>query len=92
MVKNKIIVIGLAMGILMGCFGSKVTEENFNQVKDGMTLDEIKTFLGEPTQSSLIGSGTLSAGTAEWQSQEGATITIQFISGKATPLRSFKKQ
>ncbi|MBM4074186.1 MAG: outer membrane protein assembly factor BamE [Planctomycetes bacterium] len=62
----------IALFVIMafvGC-GSRLNVENFNRVKVGMTLEEVKQILGEP------------AGTYQtiktWQSGSSRSVTIEF--------------
>ena len=66
---------------LMACSGAKINQENFDKIKTGMTLAEVKAILGEPTDSSSIGAAGISGGTAVWKA-EGIAIHIQFMNGK----------
>ena len=38
---------------LIGC--EKVNQENYNKIREGMTLEEVKATLGEPTESKTYG-------------------------------------
>jgi hypothetical protein len=66
--------------LLVGC-GSKITQENFDKVQVGMSQDQVKAILGEPTESSSMSFGPLSRGAWVWK-KNGTTITIQFANGK----------
>jgi hypothetical protein len=66
---------------LMACSGAKINQENFDKIKTGMTLAEVKAILGEPADSSSIDVAVISGGTAIWKGQ-GITINIQFMNGK----------
>ena len=47
--------LGLAV-LISGCgAGSKITKENYEKVKEGMTRAEVVAILGEPTGSELVG-------------------------------------
>jgi hypothetical protein len=65
---------------LAGC-GSKITQENFDQVHTGMSQDEVTAILGKPTESSSVSFGALSGGSWIWK-KNGAMIAIQFANGK----------
>jgi hypothetical protein len=65
---------------LPGC-GSKVTQENFDKIQTGMSRDDVKAILGDPTESSGISVGAISGDTWVW-TKDGATIAVQFIGGK----------
>lgn len=66
---------------LMACAGSKINQENFEKIKTGMTLAEVKAILGEPTESSSIDVAVFSGTTAVWKRKD-ITISIQFVNGK----------
>jgi hypothetical protein len=66
---------------LMACAGAKINQENFDKIKTGMTLAEVKAILGEPADSSSIDLAVISGATAMWKG-EGITINIQFMNGK----------
>lgn len=76
---------------LFGC-DSKITEENFKKIENGMTMEQVKTILGEPSNSNSLGVGGLISGTsATWKDDKtGATIDIQFLNDKVK-LSTFKK-
>lgn len=69
----------LALGVV-AC-GTKVTQENYDLIKTGMTKDEAISILGRPDKSSDVSLGPLSGTTATWNG-EGITVTIQFVNEK----------
>jgi len=83
------IVLVLVMAGLWGC-GSKVTLENFEKIKNGMTLAEVTALLGEPGESYSLNVGPLSGTTTKWQAQDGTTIAIQFVNGKVVAKQLLK--
>ena len=68
---------------------SKVTQENFAKVQDGMTEAEVVALLGSPTESSSVQVLGVSGTASKWVSGD-ATITIRFVNGKVA-LKSFDK-
>jgi hypothetical protein len=76
-----------AMLLISAC--SKVTQENFSKVQDGMSEQEVAAILGSPAQSSSASVLGISGTTSTWNSAE-ATITIRFVNGKVA-LKSFDK-
>ena len=66
---------------LMACSGAKINQENFDKIKTGMTLAEVKAILGEPADSAGIDVTVISGGTAMWKG-DGIAINIQFVNGK----------
>ena len=73
--------------ILAAC--SKVTQENFSKVRDGMSVQEVAAILGSPTESSSGSILGISGTSSKWAGGD-ATITIHFVNGKVA-LRSFDK-
>jgi hypothetical protein len=57
MKKTSITLLSLATAIFLASCGagSKITQENFDKLKDGMTKAEVVAILGEPTGSELVG-------------------------------------
>jgi hypothetical protein len=76
-----------ALLLLAAC--SKVTQENFAKIQDGMSEQEVTAILGSPTESSS-GSILGISGTASKWAGGDATIAIRFVNGKVA-LRSFDK-
>ena len=76
-----------ALLLLAAC--SKVTQENFAKIQDGMTEQEVTTILGNPTEStsgSLLG---ISGTSSKWTSGD-AVIAVSFVNGKVA-MKSFDK-
>jgi Na+-translocating ferredoxin:NAD+ oxidoreductase RnfG subunit len=77
----KLAALALLSTLLVGCY-SKITKENYDKIQTGMTLEEVKNVLGEPTESNTLGVGNLLSGTnAVWKNEE-TTITIKFLNDK----------
>jgi hypothetical protein len=70
----------LACALLVGC-GSKITQENFDKIQTGMSREDVKAILGEPTESSGVSVGAISGDSWVWK-KDGTVITIQFVGGK----------
>ena len=68
---------------------TKITQENFNRVQDGMTEAEVQAILGAPTTSSKVDVLGVSGTASRWTSSD-AEITIRFLNGKVA-LKSFDK-
>lgn len=77
----------IALLLLAAC--SKVTQENFTRIQDGMTEQEVTAILGSPTESSSGSILGISGTSSKWVGGD-AMITIQFVNGKVA-LRSFDK-
>ena len=76
-----------AILILAAC--SRVTQENFARIQDGMSEQEVTAILGSPTESSSGSILGISGTSSKWTGGD-ATITIRFVNGKVA-LRSFDK-
>ncbi|HEX5611332.1 MAG TPA: outer membrane protein assembly factor BamE [Burkholderiales bacterium] len=68
---------------------SKITQENFAKVQDGMSEQEVQALLGSPTESSSVGVLGLSGTSSRWVAKD-AVITVQFVNGKVR-LKNFEK-
>jgi hypothetical protein len=66
---------------LMACSGSRVNQDNFDKIKTGMSLAEVRAILGEPADSSSIDAVVFSGASVIWKG-EGITISIQFVNDK----------
>jgi hypothetical protein len=73
--------------LLAAC--SKVSEENFAKVEEGMTEEQVMAILGKPAEANSVSVLGVSGTTSRWAGN-GATITIRFINGKVA-LKSFEK-
>ena len=69
-----------AMLLLTAC-GSKLSEENFDQIENGMAKEDVIDLLGKPTETSSLELGGLSGTSAVWD-DGNKRITIQFINNK----------
>lgn len=84
-------IIGLVLILcwaLLGC-GSKLSQENFDKVQNGMTMEQVKSILGEPTETKSVGVGPFSGVSATWKDKK-TLINIQFINDKVT-VKTFNK-
>ena len=88
---NKIIlklIFYIGLLVIVGACVNKINQENYKKIQTGMTLEEVKTILGEPTESKSAGIGGLVSGTSAVWKGEGMTIDIKFLNGKVQ-LKSF---
>jgi hypothetical protein len=69
----------LAFALLAAC--SRVSEENFAKIRDGMSEQEVIGLLGKPAESSSVNVLGLSGTAAKWVERDAA-ITVQFVNGK----------
>jgi len=80
----------LALALLLTLAAcSKITQENFAKVQDGMNEAEVHALLGKPAESSSVQVAGISGTSSRWAG-DGATITIRFLNGKVA-LKSFEK-
>lgn len=68
---------------------SKLTESRYEQVKQGMSMEQVTAILGEPSAARSINIAGLSGTFATWKSSE-AEITIQFLNDQVT-IKTFSK-
>ena len=74
---------------LAACGASRLTQENFDKIRTGMTQAEVTAILGEPRSSSV--DVAIFFGTASTWKNDGTTITIQFANGKVVA-KQFSKE
>ena len=73
----------LAIALLLVACGSRISQENFNRITDGMAYADVVKILGQPKSSESRGALGITAGTAKWK--DGAhQITIVFVNDKVT--------
>ena len=65
--------------LLVAC--SKITQENFARVQDGMSEQEVQALLGPPTYSSTVEVLGISGTHLRWDARDAA-ISIRFVNGK----------
>lgn len=70
-----------------GC--SRVSQENFLKIEDGMTEQEVAAILGSPTESNSVNVLGVSGTASRWVGRD-AVITVRFVNGKAA-LKAFEK-
>ena len=75
------LLVGLLIVGLVGCSGSKITKENFDQIKLGMTQEEVQRILGPPSEASGIEIPVFSGTMSKW-ARGDTVITVQFVNGK----------
>ena len=84
-----VICAALAAAALSLAACSKVTQENFGKVQNGMTEQEVIAILGNPTESTSRDVLGITGTSSRWASGD-AEITIRFVGGKVA-LKSFDK-
>ena len=78
----------LAAALLLAAC-SKVTQENYARIQDGMTEQEVIAILGPPTESGAVSMLGVSGSSSKWVAKD-ADISIQFVNGKVA-LKSFRQ-
>lgn len=73
--------------LLVAC--SKVNEENFAKIEEGMSEEQVVAILGKPTEATSRSVLGLSGTTSRWTGN-GAAITVRFVNGKVA-LKSYDK-
>jgi hypothetical protein len=69
----------IALFLLAAC--SKVTQENFAKLRDGMTEQEVAAVLGSPTESNSVNVLGVSGTVSRWVAGD-TVITVRFVNGK----------
>ncbi len=72
---------------LVAC--SKITQTNFDKIKNNMAMKDVIAILGEPTNSESINIAGISGTSAVWKNKE-AEIDIQFLNDRVT-VKAFSK-
>lgn len=68
---------------------SKVTQENFLKIQEGMTEQEVTALLGRPSESNSVNLLGVSGTSSRWVSGD-AVIAVSFVNGKVA-LKSYDK-
>ena len=77
------------MSILFLVACSKVTQETFARIQEGMSEQEVHALLGKPSESSSVNVLGVSGSSSRWLAGDAA-ITVRFVNGKVV-LKSFDK-
>lgn len=81
-VMTRVFTIVVTIFLLVSLATAEVTKEKYDQIKDGMTLPEVVTILGQPTQKAEFDMLNKKHIIATWR-DNGNVIVVQFINGKA---------
>jgi hypothetical protein len=84
----KRVLVALAAALLLTAC-SRITQENFVKIEQGMPEQEVIALLGSPTESSSVDVLGVSGTSSRWMSGD-AQITVRFVNGKVA-LKSFDK-
>ena len=68
---------------------SRVTADNFEKIQDGMSEQEVRAVLGEPSESTSVTVLGVSGTASRWSGRD-AEIVVRFINGKVA-LKTFEK-
>jgi outer membrane protein assembly factor BamE (lipoprotein component of BamABCDE complex) len=74
----------LGVVILLLCLaacGSRLNQENFDKIHEGMSQKEVREILGEPVDASGASFLGLSSGEAVWKDDK-TTVTVHFLNDK----------
>jgi Domain of Unknown Function with PDB structure (DUF3862) len=77
------LVSAVAFAVLLVACGSRINQQNYNRITDGMPYAEVVKILGEPTSSESRGALGITAGTSTWK-DKAHQITIVFINEKVS--------
>lgn len=79
-----------AAALLAGC-GSKVSQSNFDKVKEGMTKSEVVAILGEPKETEVVGhTNNVDIKGSVWE-ESGYKITAVFSSDDKLQSKTINK-
>ena len=84
--KSGLAALGLVL-VITAC--SKVTEENFAKIQEGMTEQEVLALLGTPSESNSVSILGVSGAAWRWVGRD-AIVVVHFVNGKAA-LKSWEK-
>src|SRR5258708_6715413 len=73
-------VVAVLLLFLAAC-GARLSQENFDKVREGMSQKEVREILGEPVDASGASLLGLSSGEAVWKDDK-TTITVHFLNDK----------
>lgn len=73
---------GIAILLLcLAACGSRLNQENFDKIREGMSQKEVREILGEPVDASGASLLGFSSGEAVWKDDK-TTITVHFLNDK----------
>lgn len=75
----KVLILSSLLVLLAAC--SKVTEENYQQVENGMTVDQVAKIIGKPDVTESTNLAGISTSRSEWHGKKGV-ISIRYIGEK----------
>lgn len=78
--RKQIFFVAFLSALLAAC-GARVSQENYDKIRNDMSTEEVSRILGKPTEVSSFGVGDLSATTSKWIG-ETHTIVVAFANDK----------
>jgi outer membrane protein assembly factor BamE (lipoprotein component of BamABCDE complex) len=84
----------LGVAILLVCLaacGSRLNQENFDKIHEGMSQKEVREILGEPVDASGASILGVSGGEAVWKDDK-TTITVHFLNDQVVSKRMAKTE
>lgn len=71
------------LSLPIACAGSRLTQENYEKITEGMTVEEVERILGEPTEMDsttlpLLGTATVYT----YRAEDGSEATLVFYRDK----------
>ena len=72
--------VAILMLSLAAC-GSRLNQENFERIREGMSQKEVREILGEPVDASGASLLGISSGEAVWKDDK-TTVTVHFLNDK----------
>jgi SmpA / OmlA family len=84
----RIWIAALFLTVMLGAC-SRITQENFLKIQDGMSEQEVASLLGSPTESNSMNVLGVSGTASRWVGKD-AVITVRFVNGKVA-VKSFDK-
>jgi hypothetical protein len=84
--KLRLLILVMAL-IVSAC--SKITEDNFAKIEEGMSEQEVIALLGAPTQSNSLNVLGVSGAASRWTSRH-ALVGVHYVNGKVV-LKSWEK-
>jgi hypothetical protein len=83
MKKINITLLAVAMAVFMAGCGSKISQSNYDRLKEGMTQAEVTAILGEPTETEVVGkSNNIDIKGPVWEGNGYKIVTVFSDDGK----------
>lgn len=79
----------ISLFLFLAACTSKVTQENFSKIQNGMSMRQVTQILGTPVSVDSINIAGISGASAVWKDKD-TVITIQFLNNKVQ-IKTFTK-